>query len=669
MDSGRSMSPSLSSDLPEEARASANSNAEGAEGGGRPSSVDVEAPLPPPLPSSSNGGAREGAFSGLAEGAEVTPPPAVNAVEVEGGEANMAADTQGGADFLPPLKDGARTLTWTREAVTPTDGNGNGNGTPTSPLGSSLSPMYDEVTGGESSLPAIHSIASATKHTQNWSRANSSNKKQGLTNAVRKHQIAEQWKLWRTAGWGKGKVGPSSGEASFEGTPTSPGQTMHHLNEVVAAEVSQNSRYQRFNETKDLMTQLVEQHGKTISNEGEQFDVIDTLIRALDPRQGLHALDTLSKSGSTQYSTLNRVMDFFGGFFSGVGVEADPTPTAVFKSAFLYCVLFGYLSFGARVLSNLEEGPEKDRIAKYRTDYAEHETNVYKTCYGSSATNATHEPCRAAIEELAAFSAGNSVYRAQVEKLDAGEPYVHRYDYWHCFYIVFQTITTIGYGDVVPFTEDGRLFLVLFSLIGLGLHGMILIRDAVVINRASGFLNELMDLPFFSEQYENVILISFFAALYIIVYSQIMEHLEGWSLSDCYYYAWISFTTIGYGDFSLTSGDTPGMPAKDFPWYVITWMLLTAMGLSLLAALLTSMLEASSVSLKDVLEVVMEHALEAVTNQEAREELAREEQAREELGTPEKEFLTNRAVLLRKITEKRELLTRESSQDPLNEGK
>ena len=70
---------------------------------------------------------------------------------------------------------------------------------------------------------------------------------------------------------------------------------------------------------------------------------------------------------------------------------------------------------------------------------------------------------------------------------------------------------------------------------------MILIRDAVVFNRASGFLNELMDLPFFSEQYENVILISFFAALYIVVYSQIMEHLVGWSLSDCYYYAWISF--------------------------------------------------------------------------------------------------------------------------------
>ncbi|XRA96406.1 potassium channel [Pycnococcus provasolii] len=626
----------------EDASASASANAEGAEGGASSvvgeggassvvgegaSSVDVEAPLPPPLPSSSNGSAREGAFSGLEGGAEVTPPPAINAVDVEGGEANVAADTQGGADFLPPLKDGARTITWTREAATPTDGNGNGNGTPTSPLGSSLSPMYDEVTGGESSLPAIHSIASATKHTQNWSRANSSNKKQGLTNAVKKHQIAEQWNLWRTAGWGKGKVGPSSGEASFEGTPTSPGQTMHHLNEVVAAEVSENSRYQRFNETKDLMTQLVEQHGKTISNEGEQFDVIDTLIRALDPRQGLHALDTLSKSESesTQYSTLNRVMDFFGGFFSGVGVEADPTPTAVFKSAFLYCVLFGYLSLGARVLSNLEEGPEKDRIAKYRTDYAEHETNVYNACYGPSATNATHEPCHAAIQELAAFSAGNSVYRAQVEKLDAGEPYVHRFDYWHCFYIVFQTITTIGYGDIVPFTEDGRLFLVLFSLIGLGLHGMILIRDAVVFNRASGFLNELMDLPFFSEQYENVILISFFAALYIVVYSQIMEHLVGWSLSDCYYYAWISFTTIGYGDFSLTSGDTPGMPAKDFPWYVITWMLLTAMGLSLLAALLTSMLEASSVSLKDVLEVVMEHALEAVTNQEAREERAREE--------------------------------------------
>ena len=41
--------------------------------------------------------------------------------------------------------------------------------------------------------------------------------------------------------------------------------------------------------------------------------------------------------------------------------------------------------------------------------------------------------------------------------------------YWESFYFVFITISTIGFGDFVPAKETGRLFLILFILIGLGL--------------------------------------------------------------------------------------------------------------------------------------------------------------------------------------------------------
>lgn len=42
------------------------------------------------------------------------------------------------------------------------------------------------------------------------------------------------------------------------------------------------------------------------------------------------------------------------------------------------------------------------------------------------------------------------------------------------FYFSFTTLTTIGYGDLYPVTAVGKIFTILYTLIGLGLMGMFL---------------------------------------------------------------------------------------------------------------------------------------------------------------------------------------------------
>lgn len=57
-----------------------------------------------------------------------------------------------------------------------------------------------------------------------------------------------------------------------------------------------------------------------------------------------------------------------------------------------------------------------------------------------------------------------TMFYSQVEKFSALD----------AFYFSFTTLTTIGFGDLYPVTPMGKIFTILYTLIGLGLMGMFL---------------------------------------------------------------------------------------------------------------------------------------------------------------------------------------------------
>ncbi|XP_068755615.1 TWiK family of potassium channels protein 7-like isoform X2 [Montipora capricornis] len=126
-------------------------------------------------------------------------------------------------------------------------------------------------------------------------------------------------------------------------------------------------------------------------------------------------------------------------------------------------------------------------------------------------------------------------------------------------------VTTIGYGNLAPVTFVGRMFCVLYALIGIPLTLMLL---AVVGNHIVHYLNEACawlvnrirayNATYEFESADDQINAPVWVALPIIfVFLAVMScmycALEGWDFGTALYFIFITFTTIGFGDIVPTS--------------------------------------------------------------------------------------------------------------------
>jgi len=61
--------------------------------------------------------------------------------------------------------------------------------------------------------------------------------------------------------------------------------------------------------------------------------------------------------------------------------------------------------------------------------------------------------------------------------------FVEKFDWVNSFYFCTITLTTIGYGDIVPKTDVGKIFTSFYALIGIGIIGFfanVLVKNAVL---------------------------------------------------------------------------------------------------------------------------------------------------------------------------------------------
>lgn len=148
--------------------------------------------------------------------------------------------------------------------------------------------------------------------------------------------------------------------------------------------------------------------------------------------------------------------------------------------------------------------------------------------------------------------------------------------YLNAIYFCAVTLTTIGYGDLVPTTPQARSILIVYAIIGLCIMGftMASISHVAVSNahyylRLGGsFLFSEDDLDHDSDRKRSTCgalchairripdrvvrlligVIIFFTVLFTGAF--VFGSIEGWEFAESVYFCFVTLTTIGYGDYT-----------------------------------------------------------------------------------------------------------------------
>lgn len=224
----------------------------------------------------------------------------------------------------------------------------------------------------------------------------------------------------------------------------------------------------------------------------------------------------------------------------------------------LFCLYAIYLLVGAALFYYVEAEEEEFRLKKEQDE----------------ADN---------ITDLIQKSCNNKEYNEIITKLShfCGKPLnkpidvkpKKKWDYYHSLFFVITVVSTIGYGNLSPTTMCTRISMIFYGLVGIPLNG-------IVILSLGGFFGET-----FKKLYKRwksseikadaarlgligqviLYLVPGFT-FFIFLPAVIMTMMEDWEYDKSVYYAFVTLTTIGFGD--IVAGVENKIGASEV-WYNI----------------------------------------------------------------------------------------------------
>uniref|UniRef100_A0A3Q3NDL6 Potassium two pore domain channel subfamily K member 2 n=1 Tax=Mastacembelus armatus TaxID=205130 RepID=A0A3Q3NDL6_9TELE len=165
------------------------------------------------------------------------------------------------------------------------------------------------------------------------------------------------------------------------------------------------------------------------------------------------------------------------------------------------------------------------------------------------------------------------------------------------FFFAGTVITTIGFGNISPHTEGGRIFCIIYALMGIPLFGFLLagVGDQLGTIFGKGIAKvEKMIVKWKVSQTKirvisTLLFILFGCLIFVALPAVIFKHIEGWSTLESIYFVVITLTTIGFGDF--VAGEKGHLGGSESPEYLdyykpVVWFWILV-GLAYFAAVLS----------------------------------------------------------------------------------
>ncbi|XP_045862463.1 potassium channel subfamily K member 17 isoform X3 [Meles meles] len=169
-----------------------------------------------------------------------------------------------------------------------------------------------------------------------------------------------------------------------------------------------------------------------------------------------------------------------------------------------------------------------------------------------------------------------------------------RWEFMGSFFFSVSTVTTIGYGNLSPRTMAARLFCIFFALLGIPLNLVVLNRLGHLmqqgVQRCARRLGGAWQDPTKAPWLAGAGALLSGLPLFLLLPPLLFSHVEGWSFVESFYFAFVTLSTVGFGDYVI------GMdPSRRYPlWYkntVSLWILFGMAWLALIIKLTLSLLE------------------------------------------------------------------------------
>uniref|UniRef100_K7FBV4 Potassium channel subfamily K member 16-like n=1 Tax=Pelodiscus sinensis TaxID=13735 RepID=K7FBV4_PELSI len=211
-----------------------------------------------------------------------------------------------------------------------------------------------------------------------------------------------------------------------------------------------------------------------------------------------------------------------------------------------------YLLLGAIVFRALEKNAEKEQkmaVIQMKEAFLQNFTRLTAADVEQFVKNLTEAVQRGV------YPVGNE---SQTE--------LSNWDFSNSFFFVGTVVSTIGYGTLCPKTAAGQIFCVLFASFGIPLNIVFLHQVGKMLSLLCERLGRWLYAKGMKKKKIKFLTLLFFLVMGILVFlclpSFVFQVAEGWSYSEGVYFAFITLSTIGFGDYVVGK-----QPDRNYPPY------------------------------------------------------------------------------------------------------